>query len=191
MDYKNLNGNSLKIIEALNEKKHYFNELHEKTGIRSKNNLLRNLNSLTQNGILIKEKNKSNTFYSINYSNSIAIALLNLINNIKFSGLPYNIRTGILESIFALKPKIAILFGSYVKGNYKKESDVDLLFFESEDNLKERVREISKSYGIKLNITLMNLKELNLKSEPMMHIFKTGYPLVGENYFYNELKKEI
>src|SRR3989344_3524547 len=190
MDYSIFNRNSIKIIEILKERKAYFNEIYEKTGIKSKNNLLKNLNLLTDNKILIKDENKSNTFYSINHSNNISISILNLINQFKFEKLPFVVKKSILESIFTLKPRIAILFGSYAKGSYKNESDIDLLFFDSLES-KEKIREISKNYGIRLNITLMNLKELNLKNESLMHIFKTGYPLAGGEYFYNELKKEI
>lgn len=191
MDYKQINKNSLKIIEILKEGKAYFNEIYEKTRIKSKNNLLKNLNLLTTSKILIKEKNKSNTFYSVNYSSNLLISLLNLINQTKFENLQFNIKKSILETILTLKPRISILFGSYAKGNYKSESDIDLVFFDALKEQKEKIKEISKNYGVKLNITLMNLKELNLKNESIMHIFKTGYPLTGETYFYNELEKEI
>jgi predicted nucleotidyltransferase len=179
------------IIESLKDKKAYFNEIYSKTGIKSKNNLLKNLSLLTSNKILIKEENKSNTFYSLNYSSNKAVALLNILNKDKLDRLPLEVRKSILEAIFILKPRIAILFGSYAKGNFKRESDIDLLFFDALTDEKEKVREISKKYGVELNITFMSLEELNLRSESLMHIFKTGYPLVGEEYFYNELEKEI
>ena len=146
---------------------------------------------LASNKILIKEERKSNTFYSINYLNNISIAILNLINKNKFEKLPFKIKKSILESILALKPRIAILFGSYSKDNYNNESDIDLLFFDALKEQKDKIKEISKSYGVRINITFMELKELDLTSESLMHIFKTGYPLVGEEYFYNEIKKRI
>jgi predicted nucleotidyltransferase len=191
MDYEQINKNSLKIIEILKEGRAYFNEIYEKTKIKSKNNLLKNLNLLTTSKILTKEENKSNTFYSINYSNNLTIAVLNLINKNKFEKLPFEIKKSISECSLIIKPRIAILFGSYAKGNYTNKSDIDLLFFDTLKEQKEKIKDISKTYGVKLNITLMNLKELNLKSESLMHIFKTGYPLIGEEYFYDELKREI
>jgi len=100
MDYLDVNKNVIKIIEVLTEGRAYLNEIYEKTGIKSKNNLLKNLNSITNNKILTKEENKSNTFYSINYQNNISIALLNLINKTKFENLPFNVKKGILEAIF-------------------------------------------------------------------------------------------
>jgi len=189
MDYKQINKNTLKIIEFLKEGKAYFNEICEKTGIKSKNNLVKNLNLMVSNKILLKEEKKANTFYSINYQNNVAIALLNLINQNKFEKIPFNIKKSVSESIFALNPRIAILFGSYAKESYKKESDIDLLFFDALTDKKEKIKEISRSFGVQINVTFMELKELTLKSESLMHIFKTGYPLAGEIYFYNELKK--
>jgi predicted nucleotidyltransferase len=191
MDYKQINNNSLKIIEVIKEGRAYFNEIHKRTGIKSKNNFSKNLNLLTLSNILIKEENKSNTYYSINYSSSLVISLLNLINKNRFEKLPFNVKKSILASIFSLKPRIAILFGSYAKENYKKESDIDLLFFDALKEKKESIKDISRNYGVQINPVFMELKELNLKSESLMHIFKTGYPLTGETYFYNELEKEI
>lgn len=187
MDYSKINKNVIKIIEILTERKSYFSEIYEKTGIKSKNNLLKNLNSLTDNKILIKEENKSNTFYSLNYQNNVLIALLNLINKTKFESLPFDIKKSISEAIFTSKPRIAILFGSYAKRNYNKKSDIDLIFFDASE--KKGIKEISSKYGLKLNITFMKLDELKKDNEALNHIIKTGYPLVGEEYFYNEAKK--
>jgi len=191
MDYEQINKNSIKLMEILKEGKTYFNEIYEKIKIKSKNNLLKNLNLLVLSNVLVKEENKSNTFYSINYSNNVSIAILSLINKTKFEKLPFKVKKSILESIFALKPRIAILFGSYAKNNYKPESDIDLLFFDALKEQKDKIKEISKSYGVQMNFTFMELKELNLNSESLMHIFKTGYPLTGEEYFYNETKKRF
>jgi len=187
MDYSTINKNVIKIIEVLIERKAYFNEIHEKTGIKSKNNLLKNLNLLTDNKILIREENKSNTFYSLNYKHNLLIALLNLINKTKFENLPFDIKKSISEVIFISKPRIAILFGSYAKRSYNKKSDVDLIFFDALE--KKGIKDISNKYNVKLNVTFMGLDELKKENEALNHIIKTGYPLVGEEYFYNEAKK--
>ncbi len=189
MDYRKINKNSIKIIEVLDSGRCYFNEIYEKTKIKSKNNLSKNLKALTSIKILIKERKKSNTFYSINYLNTLSIAILNLINKTKFEGIPFNIRKSILESIFSLKPRMAVLFGSYAKGNYKKDSDIDLVFFDALKSTK-KIKEISKNYGVQLNIVYIGLKDLDLNSESLKHIFKTGYPVMGGEYFYDE-RKEI
>jgi len=186
MDCLNVNKNVIKIIEILAERRTYLNEIYEKTGIKSKNNLLKNLNSLTNNKIIVREKNKSNTFYSLNFKNNVLIGLLSLINKTKFESLPFEVKKGIMEAIFTFKPRIAILFGSYAKKNYTKKSDVDLIFFDAIG--KEGVNEISNKYSIKLNITFMQIGELQKDNEALNHIIKTGYPIVGGEYFYNEAK---
>ena len=182
MDYSIISKNVMKIIEVLAEGKTYFNEIYEKTRIKSKNNLLKNLNLLTTNKILIRNENKSNTFYSLNYRNNLLIALLNLINKTKFENLPFDAKKSISEAISNSKPRIAILFGSYAKGDYNKESDIDLIFFDALE--KKWIKDISSKYGVKLNVTFMDVKELEKDNEALNHIIKTGYPIVGEEYFY-------
>ena len=187
MDYSIISKNVMKIIEVLAEGKTYFNEIYEKTRIKSKNNLLKNLNLLTTNKILIRNENKSNTFYSLNYRNNLLIALLNLINKTKFENLPFDAKKRISEAISNSKPRIAILFGSYAKGDYNKESDIDLIFFDALE--KKWIKDISSKYGVKLNVTFMDVKELEKDNEALNHIIKTGYPIVGEEYFYDKTKK--
>jgi len=187
MDYSIISKNVIKIIEVLAEGKAYFNEIYEKTKIKSKNNLLKNLNLLTVNKLLIRNENKSNTFYSLNYRNNILISLLNLINKTKFENLAFDIKKSISEAVFTSKPRIAILFGSYAKGNYNKRSDVDLIFFDAIE--KKRIKGISSKYGVRLNVTFMDIKEFRKDNEALNHILKTGYPMVGEEYFYDETKE--
>jgi len=188
MDYNQINKNSIRIIEVLIEGKAYFSEIYEKTNIKSKNNLLKNLNLLASSNILIKEEKKSNTFYSINYSNDVSIAILNLINKTKFEKLLFKIKKSILEIIFALKPQMVILFGSYAKGNYKSNSDVDLLFISINED-KKTIKEISSRYGIKISPIFIGFKEFDSRNEQIAHILKTGYPIIGEEYFYDEFRK--
>jgi predicted nucleotidyltransferase len=188
MDYEFVNKNTLKILNVLLEGRLYFNQIYEKTKITSKNNLLKSLNILEENNIIIKEKNKSNTFYEINFNNLISVSMLNLINKIKFEQLPFPVKKSILEIIEEVKPKIAILFGSYSKLNYSKESDIDLLFVEGSDK-KGIIDEKSSKYGVETNIISIKLKDFNKSNDQIAHILKTGYPLVGENYFYDEYKK--
>ena len=72
MDYnKILNKNAVKILDVLSRESLYFNQICELTGIKSKNNLLKNLNLLVNSNVLKKQANKSNTFYSLNYDNAV------------------------------------------------------------------------------------------------------------------------
>src|SRR3989339_418316 len=160
MDFNWLNKTNVRILERLIGGKDYFNQIHEKTGIKSKNHLLKNLNLLEEKKILIKEKNRSNTFYEINFDNLLTISLLNLINKSKFEKLPFSVKKSIFELIYI---------------DCKKENSI--------------IQEISLKYGIELKIIFTNLKDFNSKNEQIAHVLKSGYPLIGEEYFYHEFKK--
>ncbi len=194
MDYNKtfsiMNKNICKIVESLSQGKKYLNELSEKSGIRSKNNLIKNLNSLTEANVLKIEKNKSNTFYSLNYENILTIAILELINLIKFNTVPFEKKKAVLELISETKPLIVVLFGSTAKGNFTKKSDIDLLVVPSYSKIdSSKVREISSRFGVKINVKLISLEDFEKKEDTIIHILKTGYPLTGEIYYYNEIKK--
>lgn len=188
--FKIINENVCKIIESLRERKRYLNELSEISKIKSKNNLLKNLNNLHKANILKVERNKSNTFYLLNYDNSLTIAILQLINLIKFNKLPFERRKAISEVISKTRPLIAVLFGSTAKGGFTKKSDIDLLIVPyKKEKISAKIREISGIYGVKINPILISFKDFEKKDETLIHILKTGYPITGEIYFYNELKK--
>jgi predicted nucleotidyltransferase len=184
-----INKNTCKIIDNLSDRR-YLNELAEITKIKSKNNLLKNLRNLSKANVIIIEKNRSNTFYSLNYNNPLTIAILNLINMFKFDKLPFDKKSSVLEIVSDLKPLIAILFGSTAKLNYSKGSDIDILIVTDDNiNYKEKIREFSEQYGVKINPILISIQDFEKKDESLIHILKTGYPLTGEIFFYNELKK--
>lgn len=187
MDYNNLlNKNVLKIIGVLQGKKLYFSQIYELTKIKSKNNILKNLNDMVTLKILKKYKNKGNTFYSINYENKFSLAILQLINTIKFNDLPFERRKAIEETIKKTKPSLAILFGSTAKGNFKKQSDIDLLLVYNSKikDTNEEIKEVASRYGVKISAITFEFKELDIKNDTIKHIIKTGYPLVGHIYFY-------
>lgn len=190
MDYKLINKNVLKILEALERDKLYFNQIQEITKIKSKNNLLKNLNNLVDMNILKKDKNKSNTFYSINYENNVSLSILDLINKIKFQKLGFEKRKAVEEYIMLLKPNLAILFGSTAKETSTKKSDIDLIFVY--DRIpKVDYEDISGRYGVKISLLETDFQEIKRGNKSINHIFLTGYPLTGSIYFYkilNEIK---
>jgi predicted nucleotidyltransferase len=191
MEYEEiLNKNILKIIEVLSKENMYFNQIHELTKIKSRNNLLRNLKKLTELKILDKKKNKSNTTYNINYENSYAQILLQQLNVIKLEFLPYARKQTIKEIINETLPVIGIIFGSTAKGTFNKNSDIDLLLIYDNKikNNSEIIKKISLKYGTKINSLSITLKEFESKDDSIKHILKTGYPVSGYNYFYRRIK---
>jgi len=191
MDYnKLLNENVIKIIESLRKEKLYFSQIYEKTGIKSKNNILKNLEKMAKLNVLKKDKGKGNTFYTINYDNLVAIGLLELNDTLRLQRLPLERRNSIIETISELKPLIAILFGSTAKGNFRKESDIDLLlvFNKEIDKKGEKIKEIGSKYGVKINPVMIKFSEFDTKNETINHILKTGFPVEGFRYFYGVRK---
>jgi len=186
--YKILNKNAMKIINCLkNREKMYLNEIYEKTAIKSKNNLLKNLNSMVDLKLLKKEENKSNTFFRINYENYVSLKLISLNNSINFYKLPFNRIRIIEELVKILKPNLAVIFGSTAKGNYDKNSDIDILMIynEKQIGLAEEIKHISSRYGLRVNAIISTFAEIEKKTEALIHVIKTGYPIVGEEYFYD------
>ena len=183
-----INKNIMKIMEVLINDRLYLNQIYELSKIKSKNNLIKNLEILVRNKILKKEKNKSNTFYSINYNNNLSLSILNLINMIKFQKLPFEKRKAIEDVIVLSKPNLVILFGSTAKGNFTKQSDIDLLLVYNK-RPKIDIKEITERYGVKINQIILEFKELDERNETVKHILKTGYPLTGYLYFYKILNK--
>ena len=192
MDYNNiLNKNALKIIESLRKNRLYLNQIYEETKIKSKNNLLKNLDIMRKLNIVKMEKNKGNTFYSINYENNIAITFLQVIDMIKLQNLPFERRKAILEVAEKAKPTLAILFGSTAKNNFKEKSDIDLLLVDKNAlNQNDKIiNEIGKRYGIKIGSIAIKFENFDIRDSTINHIIKTGYPITGGIYFYNEYKK--
>lgn len=183
------NKNSLKIIKLLRGGKQYFNQLSENGNITSKNSLLKSLNGLCDLGVLKKEKNKSNTFYSLNYDNSLTVSILLFVDKLFFESLSFSVKGCINEIISMIKPNILVLFGSYAKGNITKYSDVDLLVIADKKINNYKIKEMALRYGVNISTTIMRFSEFNILNESLNHVIKTGHPIVGGEYFYNEFKK--
>ncbi len=191
MDYCSLlNKNSFKIIEVLSKGRLYFNQISELTGIKSKNNLLKNLDLMVKFKILIRERNKSNTFYSINYNNRFSLTLLQLKNMGKFQNLPFERRQALTEVVNTSKPLIAVVFGSTAKGNFKKDSDIDLFLVCSSKSkdINDKIQEIGSRHGVRINTVIVNFLKEDIYNDAIKHILKTGYPISGYEYFYSALK---
>jgi len=187
MDYNELlNKNVIKILEVLRKDRLYFSQIYEKTRIKSKNNILKNLDVMVNFGILKKDKGKGNTFYMINYDNIVSIGLLELIDSMRLQNLPFNRRKAIIEVVDSLKPEIGVVFGSTAKGGFGKNSDIDLLivFEENVKNVNETIKKISSKYGVEINVNIISMEEFKSKRSEIKHIMKTGFPVRGKREFY-------
>jgi len=102
-------------------------------------NVKRFLEILEKEKVVKKEKEANLVKFHLN-DNEKTIAYLRQVNTEKFLILPSKIKMAVRDFLAELeiKPLIAILFGSYAKGNFTKESDIDtLLVFQKLENVKE------------------------------------------------------
>lgn len=155
--------------------------------------LLPHLKGLEKEKILISKTQGKNKIYSLNLDNIITKNYI-LLTEIKKS-------TGFLEEIFLIKKIFSeifnlklngtiILFGSYAKKTYKKESDIDILYFGkiTESQIK-KIRYIGKTYGKTINLKKINDLDLALrKKDPLIiEILKNHIILQSPEVFINSL----
>ena len=154
----------LKIITEL-EKKHNGIHLRElsrlvKTGLP---NVKRFIDILEKEKVIRKQK-EANLLKIYLRESQKTIAYLKQTNNEKFILLSVKIQNAIVEFLdeLEIKPLLTIIFGSYAKGNYNKESDIDiLLVFQKLENVKEienTARRISMRTGTKISPIYLEYK---------------------------------
>ena len=154
----------LKIIAEL-EKGHEGIHLREisrlvKTGLP---NVKRFLEILEEEKVVKREKEANLVKFKLRESQT-TIAYLKQTNTQKFILLPVKIQNAVTDFLNELeeKPVIALIFGSYAKGNYAKESDTDvLLVFQKLENAKDienTAKRISMRTNTKINPVYVNYK---------------------------------
>jgi len=179
----------------------YFNEIREKAkmSISSLQNVLLRMDKSKE---IIKNKEKSNTFYSLKSKEKIAlnftkfdIQKLDSLNlNIK---IPLNDFLGQINNI-----SFITLFGSASRGEEKKDSDIDLLIvtnhFESKSlnelyqkEIKEQIEKIKRKVNAKslhpLSIVLINEKDYKDRKDYLLdEAKKTGFCVYNHELYYKE-----
>jgi predicted nucleotidyltransferase len=189
-----------KIIECFYKNKNkeiYFREILRQTGL-TQNTTLKHLKLLQEFNLVTSNKKINNTFYKVNPKNPQIYSLFSFFDYKRFSALPSSRKNAITEFLDKIenKPIIALIFGSTAKGNFEKESDIDILMVynnkESENNkLKEDIEAIT---GTKIQTFIINydyFKEQALKQEDTViaHSIKTGFVMLGHYNFYKETLK--
>ncbi len=143
----------LKIITEL-EKRHKGIHLREisrlvKTGLP---NAKRFIDILEKEKVIRKQK-EANLLKIYLRESQKTIAYLKQTNNEKFALLPVKIQNAIMDFLneLEIKPLLAVIFGSYAKGNFTKESDVDiLLVFQKLENARE-IENTAKRISMRTN----------------------------------------
>ncbi len=151
------------------EKSYYINET-AKLIKTSSGTAQRELERLTKDGFLIKEKKANLAYFKINKINPLLSEIKSIVD--KTIGLKV-----ILEKeLIGLKGiDFAFLFGSYVKGNFKADSDIDLYIIGEieEDNLYKKIRRTEEQIHREINYHLSTQEEFKKK--------------LKQAYFYKEI----
>ena len=175
------------------KKELYFNELKEITKL-SDSSLSNTLKKLVTHDILLVNKTKSNTFYCIRNKRLFALKFSAFALS-KFVSLNRGIQTPLHELLRLTQDSIQtiVLFGSASRKQEKRGSDIDLIVVTNEKTTFDRVKkEIDSISNYPLNIFLCSSKAFREQKDHLIIQAKTtGFPIKGEQFFYEVLLDEI
>lgn len=170
---QNKNNLELEIILVLLGNKTHLREMARILS-QSHSTILRKINELVKENILDYKREGKNKIFFIknnlkarNYIYSAEIYKLNKLLkkhpelSIIFEDIKKNFSKGMI-----------VLFGSYTKGNPKKESDIDI-YLESNDNkVKNKIKELNSKLSIKIGG--FDIKSLLIKEIIKNHVIVRG-----------------
>ena len=175
----------------------YFSEILRETYL-TQNTTLKHLNNLQKNNLIISTKKTAHTFYKINAKNPQINSIFSYFDYRRFNELPTARKRAITEFIDELKTKpiIALIFGSTAKKTFTEESDIDILlvFNKKEEVDKKTIKDLEATTGFHIQTFIIDyeyFKEQILREEDKVitHAIKTGFVMMGHNYFYKEVLK--
>jgi len=140
-------------------KKFYLSEIAKKTDV-SVGNAQRELKKMLDFSIIKTEKVGNMRFYFVNQQNHLYKELRNIIKS------TIGIEDEIRQSIYNIqKINFAFIFGSYVKGNFREDSDIDLVFIGSpdEDELIKKINILEKLIAKPINYHVYKKQEFQIK----------------------------
>ena len=133
--------------------------------------------------ILIEEKAGNQLRYYLNYKRKALTIGLTVVEHNRLEKIPYKIRTAITEFLEGLeeKPIIAILFGSYAKGNYTGESDIDIMLVYSKNFDNDKIEKKASHIG---GLHYLTISPIYVKYESFRKSFHDD-----THQFYKQLKE--
>jgi len=170
-----INSTKLNILELYTS--NYLAQYHirEIAKLLKKNHttLLPHINSLIKNNILISKTIGKNKILTLNFNiltkNYLLLTETNKTNHYLIQN--FQIKKIIIE-IFKLNLEgTIVLFGSYAKKTFNKDSDIDL-FYLGETKQLNKIKEIGKIYGKTINIKTSTQKNFNPKDHLITEIIK-------------------
>lgn len=123
-----------------------------KIGMPSVDYALKKIDSL-----LKKQKSGNQIKYALDYSKKELVPMLYEVEYSRFDRLPAKVKLSVKEFLEGLreKPIIAALFGSYAKGDYTQNSDIDILLvfqkLENEKQIEDAARKTSMRTNTKIS----------------------------------------
>jgi len=169
------------------ERAYYINET-AKIIKTSSGTAQRELEKLADSGFLKKEKNANLTYFRINPENPLLDDIKSITE--KTIGLEQLLKDelGKLEQV-----KFAFLFGSYIKGDFKPDSDIDLYAIGdiNENEFYKTIKTVEVKIMREVNYHLSSLEEFRKNLEKSFfhrEILKNYQLLIGNE---NEFRKFI
>ena len=185
----------IKIINALdkNKKGVHIRELSRLVKT-SYNNTVRNIKILEKENV-IKKENDGNLIKIKIKNYPLAIAYLKLAHTENFLSLPKKISNSVLDFINELseKPLISLIFGSYAKGGYTNDSDIDILLvfqkISNQANIENTAKRVSMKTNTKLSPVYLDYNNfqknfLNKNHEFSSEIRQNIIIITGIEYYY-------
>jgi len=185
----------LKMIGLLEQHKNgiHLREISRllKTGLP---NVKRYSNLLEKENVIKKQKDVNLVKLRLKESPR-TIAYLKQVNTERLMALPKMIQTAVNDFLSELEPKplIAIIFGSYAKGNYTKDSDLDFLLIfqrlENEKQIENTAKKISMRTNTDISPVYLNYKNfeanfLDKKHDFSKEIRQNAIILSGTEIYY-------
>ncbi len=170
------------------EKKYYINET-AKLIKTSAGTSQRELERLVKSGFLAKERKANLVYFKINAANPLLSDIKSIVN--KTIGLEIILKKE-LEEIKDID--FVFLFGSYAKGNFNANSDIDLYVIGKikENNLYKKIRNIEEQIHKEINYHLSTREEFGEKlKQSFFHkeILSKYVLIVGDDYEFEKFIK--
>jgi len=115
--------------------------------------------------LLKKRKKAGQINYFINYSKEAITPTLYMVEYNRIERVPPKIKLAIREFLKELKEKpiISLIFGSYAKGNYTKDSDIDILLVyqkvEDSKGIENTAKKISMRTNTQISPVYLNYED--------------------------------
>ena len=131
-----------------------------------------------------KEKSGNQIKFYIDYSEEDIIPALYFVESSRLKKLPSKVRITVMDFLKELKekPLISVVFGSYAKEDYNKDSDVDILLVFQDLKDRKNLERIARNASMKTNV---KLSPVYLNYE----VFKESFHNSSKKFF-SDLKKD-